>query len=129
MEFARYDLTFRYPKSLGLVATGEVVEDRTEGDWRITRHQATNPIRFAGFNLGVYESVQLERGPYRIQVYANRKLEAALQPKAEPPPVMPPAPPWARRQRPLEANTNPLPLPPPPPNPVARLQTLAEDLA
>ena len=52
-EFATYDLTFRYPRNLTLVAVGGVVEDRTEGDWRITRRKTESPIRFAGFNLGI----------------------------------------------------------------------------
>ena len=48
-----YDLTFRYPKNLQLVSTGDVVEDRVEGDWRVTRRRVVaSPIRFAGFNLG-----------------------------------------------------------------------------
>ncbi|MDQ2947237.1 MAG: hypothetical protein M3Y27_15115 [Acidobacteriota bacterium] len=125
-EFARYDLTFRYPKTLSLVATGDVVEERTEGDWRITHRRTASPIRFAGFNLGDYESVHLDRGPYKIQVYANRQLETALQPKAAP--VVPFNLPnsWNRGRRPVDT----APLPPPfPPDPTARLEMLAANIA
>jgi hypothetical protein len=37
--FADYDLLFRYPRDLDLVTAGDVVEDRTEGEWRITRRR------------------------------------------------------------------------------------------
>ena len=38
-QFATYDLQFSYPKDLDLVTPGDVVEDRTDGDWRITRRR------------------------------------------------------------------------------------------
>ena len=52
MQFANFDVTFRYPKDLDLVSSGEVVSDATEGDLRITRRKTTAPIRLLGFNLG-----------------------------------------------------------------------------
>ena len=132
LEFARYDLTFRYPKTLSLVATGDVVEDRTDGEVRITRRRTAAPVRFAGFNLGDYESVQLNRGPYKIQVYANRQLETALQPKAVAavPSVVPFTFPnsWNRNRRSLETAPQTA-LASPPPDPVARLETLAANVA
>ena len=54
-EYATFDLTFRYPKVLTLVATGNPAEDRTEGDVRVSRYVTNVPIRFAGFNLGDYQ--------------------------------------------------------------------------
>lgn len=83
-EFATYDLTFQYPRNLTLVATGGVMEDRTEGDWRITRRKTESPIRFAGFNLGDFQSASIHENGYRIDVYANRHVEAALEPKGLP---------------------------------------------
>ena len=131
LEFARYDLTFRYPKALSLVATGDVVEDRTDGEVRVTRRRTASPVRFAGFNLGDYESVELNRGPNKIQVYANRQLETALQPKAAATPALVPFTlpnSWNRTRRSMEAG--PLPAPPvPPPDPTARLETLAANVA
>jgi hypothetical protein len=128
IQFARYDLTFRYPKDLNLVATGEVVEDRTEGDWRITRRRTTSPIRMAGFNLGRYEQVNLDRGGYRVEVYANRRVENALQPKPVPLPPSPIPHPWARggrRQSDLPSFT----FEQPPPDPTANLSRLAGEIA
>ena len=114
-EFATYDLTFRYPRNLTLVATGGVVEDRTEGDWRITRRKTESPIRFAGFNLGDFQSATINENGYRIDVYANRHVEAALEPKRPPLPeeVTPPAVARPRRRDPRELLPDvPLPLDP-----------------
>lgn len=87
---ANYDLTFRYPKDLTLAATGGRVKDGVEGDWRITHLKTGTAVRFAGFNLGHFQSVVKEHNGYRIEVYANERLETALAPKA-PVPDMPPA--------------------------------------
>jgi hypothetical protein len=101
-QFARFDLTFRYPKDLDLITPGDVVSDITEGGSRVTRRVVDVPIRFAGFNLGVYDRTQVGRKPYTIEVSANRAAETALPPKApasstgagvEQRPGAPPAPP------------------------------------
>ena len=71
-QFATYDVTYRYPKSLDLVSAGQVAEDTTEdgaeGDVRITRRVPDGRIRMLGFNLGVYERKVLERGGIQIEV-------------------------------------------------------------
>ncbi len=67
-----FDMTFRYPKNLTLVSTGETVETRTEGAWRISRSTTSAPIRFAGFNLGEYERVKTKHGPFTFEICANR---------------------------------------------------------
>ena len=127
-EFARYDVTFRYPKDLELVSTGDVVEDRTEGEFRVTRHKSESPIRFAGFNLGDYESVTINENSFKIEVHANRRLESALQPRiriAEP--VDPPPPIFQRRRpnsMPPAADDTP-----PIPRPTARLEEIARGVA
>ncbi|MBI4876365.1 MAG: hypothetical protein HY822_17145 [Acidobacteria bacterium] len=125
LQFATYDLTFRYPRDLNLVSTGDVVEDRTEGEWRITRRRTASPIRMAGFNLGHYEQEALERDGFRVEVYANRRVEAALQPR---PTILDLPQPWHRAQRrPTEGI--PMAVEPVIPNPVTRLRRLAEDMA
>jgi hypothetical protein len=79
--FATYDLTFRYPKKLTLVTTGDVVDDRTEGETRTTRRRTDVPIRFVGFNLGDYVRIAGAVPGFSVEVYGNRGLETALQPK------------------------------------------------
>ncbi|MGP0071248.1 MAG: M1 family metallopeptidase [Bryobacteraceae bacterium] len=124
---ANYDLTFRYPKDLTLAATGTSVEDRIEGEWRITHVKTDVPIRFAGFNLGNFQSVVQEHNGYRVQLYANHQLERALTPKAVLPP-MPPVDDPFRRWRPKAAG-EPNSLPPSgPPNPAARMDELTKGL-
>lgn len=86
-DLANYDLTFRYPKSLTVAATGTPVEDRIEGDSRITHVKTEAPVRFAGFNLGNFQSVVRKHNGYTIELYANHQVERALAPKAVPPGV------------------------------------------
>lgn len=123
---ANFDLTFRYPRDLELVTAGDIVEDRTDGDWRITRRRPSVPIGMAGFNLGEYAHARVTRGPYVVDVCGNRSLEPALQPHLPPPPALSP-----EQVRRLSRN-NPVGLsqtPPPPADPLARLQNLAADVA
>ncbi|MBZ5727522.1 MAG: hypothetical protein LAP87_21310 [Acidobacteriia bacterium] len=126
VQFAQYDLLFRYPHDLDLVAAGDVVEDRTEGEWRVTRRRTPAPIRMAGFNLGNYEHVRVERGGYLVDVCANRALERGLQPRPDPAP--PPPLPELRPRRQLDLPST-LAAPPTAPNPLERLQALASEVA
>jgi len=130
MEFANYNMTFRYPKNLTLVATGAPVEDRLEGDWRITRRKTDAPIRMAGFNLGNFQVNSTVQNGYNIEVYANRHLERALQAKSGINMTAPDTFPVHRTRRaagsslPETAATSP-----PPPDPAARLAPLAKGVA
>src|SRR5207244_13625947 len=65
-QFADYDLRFRYPHDLELVSAGDVVEDRIEREWRVTRRRTSAPIRLAAFNLGNYAHAREERGAYVV---------------------------------------------------------------
>ncbi len=129
MQFATYDLTFRSPRDLDLVATGDPVEDRLDGDQKITRRRVPVPIRLVGFNLGVYDRAQLHRGALTIEVCANRGVEDALQPVRVPDITWSAVPPRPTRRA---AATPALPLPPPSVVPVrsskARLEALAVDI-
>ena len=80
-EFSTYDLTFHCPRKLTVVMAGDVVEDRVDGETRTTRRRTNVPIRFAGFNLGEYERIAGYAPGFSVEVYGNRRLEAALQPK------------------------------------------------
>jgi hypothetical protein len=124
-SFATYDLKFRYPKKLTLVAAGDVATDDTDGDWRVTRWRTPSPIRMAGFNLGDYEKVSGTAPGFTIDVYGNKHLEASLTPKPREPVVEPQVRPSRMRLDPAAIGTGP----PPPPDPLARLRTVAADVS
>jgi hypothetical protein len=117
-QFTRFDLTFRYPKELGLVTPGEVVSDTTEGEQRITRRVTRVPIRFAGFNLGMYERAQIERDGFTVEVCANRAVESALDPRSRTPAT--------RSEKRATGAGSP---PAQPPDPTIRLEDLASRVA
>ena len=121
-QFATYDLTFRHPRDLDLVAPGDIVDERTDGDWHITHRRTSATIRMAAFNLGNYARKRVEAGPYVVEVCANRALEAALQPHAVPEPLVLPRTPGSRR-------TDSMPIPADPaPDPLERLKRMATDI-
>ena len=122
LQFAKYDLTFRYPKDLDLVTAGELVDEHDEGDWRVTRRKTSAPIRMAGFNLGQYQRVRLKRNGYTLEVCANRAIEPALA-GTNPPRVELPT---GLRQREPEIVMLPPELPP---DPLVRLQEIASEIA
>ena len=125
--FARYDLTFRYPLDLVLVCTGDPVSDRTEGEWHISRFRAPSPIRFAGFNLGSYDCVSRDNEGYKVNVCANREIEAAL--KQLPSNSMPPPFPHPEGLRTRRGQPDTALIPQLPPNPSGRLEKLASDVS
>ena len=124
---ARYDLNFRYPKALTVAATGTPVEDHIDGEWRITHLKTETAVRFAGFNLGNFESLVREHNGYRIEVYANQQLERALAPRTVLPPLPPPEDPFARR-RPKAADGLGLAPTRDLPDPSARMDELTRNL-
>ena len=77
-SFASYNLTFRWPKHLRLVATGEKSEEHEEGDFRVARWQPDRSVSEAGFNLGEYAVASTSSGNHVVEVYANKLLEQGL---------------------------------------------------
>jgi hypothetical protein len=76
------------------VAAGNPVEDRTDGDSRITHRRMTVPAGAAGFDLGIYEKVAGTAAGVNFEVYGNRNLEESMHPQAtlpSPPPTPAPA--------------------------------------
>jgi len=78
-ELATYDLSFRYPARLDLVATGSRVADFIDGGMRVSRFDSGKPIRLAGFNLGDYASASRDVDGFRVEVRATKKVEPRLQ--------------------------------------------------
>jgi len=76
---ASFDLKFDYPESLTLVATGERTEKETADGRTRSRWRSDGVFRIAGFNLGPYHLVDRRVGKTRVEVYATREAEAALE--------------------------------------------------
>jgi hypothetical protein len=86
-QFANYDATFHYPRTLDLVSAGKVMEDHTENGIRTTHRIAQGKLRLLGVNLGQYARQETVSNGLTLEVSANREFEASLRP-AQPPPVV-----------------------------------------
>ncbi len=73
LEFARFDLRFRFPKHLDLVAPGDPVLDQVDGDDRIIERRIDTPLPMVGFNLGAYTRTVVERDGFTVEMCANRE--------------------------------------------------------
>lgn len=54
---ATYELRFRTPQKFQIVATGDEVENKIDGDDRIAVWKSAQPMRVAGFNYGKFKKV------------------------------------------------------------------------
>ena len=73
--FTRFELVFRYPQELDLVATGRLVAESAQEGVTTSRFQTDSPILQAGFNLGRYKKASRNVGPYRLEVCANQQTK------------------------------------------------------
>ena len=122
-----YELGFRYPQNLELVATGSLVEDRVGDGMRVSRFNSERRIRLAAFNLGNYASSRREVDGFRVEVRATKNVEQRLQPPRTPI-VLPPT--SARGRRRGRGDPPVLVVPSPPPeNPAADIERIADDSA
>lgn len=125
LQFATYELNFRCPKYLSVIATGDLIEERVEGEVRITRRRSLVPLRIAGFNLGEFKRSGATRGALHVDVYANKAMETGLSPRRDFP-LPQPLPPGRQSRLP----TLPAPMPvPSPPDPAGLIETLAGEVA
>jgi len=122
-HFVSFDLNFRWPRRLTLVATGNKLEEHDEGEVRSGHWRSGSPISVAGFNLGEYVTQTVGASP-RIDLYANRQLEDAILARLhEHEIVLPPLPP--PDYQPPAINGPPSIAPEPPePRPAAVLKQL-----
>ncbi len=128
LEFSVYDLEFRYPKDLTLVTAGDIVEDRMEGDVRITRRRTPGPIRVAGFNLGNYARMSRTTDGMTVDVFGNRGLDPALAPRPKATVVLQPVRPLYRGG-PTQSGATTIIQTPPSPDPLGRLEAVAADVS
>lgn len=110
-QFASFDLKFRWPKRLVLVATGQRVESGKDDNQKTGEWRSTEPIAVAGFNLGGY-AVQSTGNKPLIQLFANQQLEQSI----------------AAQLQQFSGASSVLPLPKILPNPAAVLKQLGTKL-
>ncbi|MGH9368496.1 MAG: M1 family aminopeptidase [Thermoanaerobaculia bacterium] len=92
-DLARFELTYRCPKGHQIVSVGELLEERTEGETRVSLWKSERPIRVAGFNYGKFR--KLERADpesgLTVEVYTNpgepdfvRQINYLLENRSDP---------------------------------------------
>ncbi len=128
-NFASYEMKFRWPRQLQLVATGQKLDEREDGDWRESHWRTVKLVTVAGFNLGDYHVASVELAGIKVDLYANSQVEQALQQRTGSRTVMTPVPHTDRlgNVKPvLEGGVTTSTLAP---NPAAILQSLGEEIA
>ena len=75
-NYANYQITFRIPKGLTMVATGSKIDERNEGDYAMSEWKTEVPIPVAGFNFGQFKKndIQLAEQKVMLETYANTDL-------------------------------------------------------
>ncbi|HQR47380.1 MAG TPA: M1 family aminopeptidase [Thermoanaerobaculia bacterium] len=70
---ATFELTYRVPRRNEVVSVGRLVEKSLEKDTAVYRFRAERPIRVAGFNYGVFKSVEKTDADssFRLRVYTE----------------------------------------------------------
>jgi hypothetical protein len=72
-DLAMYELRFRHPQKMNVVAVGTEVENRVEGEDRVSVWKSDAPLRVAGFNYGKFKKMahaDSDSG-MTIEVYTN----------------------------------------------------------
>jgi hypothetical protein len=74
-DFANFNMTFRLPKNLQIVATGKQISSDSDGKLQRVVWATDSPIPLAGFNLGNFKSKE-ERTPdgFVVDAFANVNL-------------------------------------------------------
>jgi hypothetical protein len=123
-HFVPFELSFRWPRPLTLVATGKKLEEREEGEWRVGKWKSEAPIPAAGFHLGEYVSGHAETDTWKLDFYANKQLEQVVPERLGKPVAESPA-------RTLSSMLIPprIAWPDPPPSSAALMSSIGERLA
>ena len=74
-----FELNFRSPKKYSLVATGNKVNETTDGKELITSWKSEMPLAAAGFAFGDYKVYKEKVGDVEVQVYANNQPDDLLR--------------------------------------------------
>lgn len=70
---ADFEMIFRAPKKFQLVATGNKMEETTDGEWTISTWKSDLPLAVAGFAFGEYKLHAEKAGEIDVEIYANRQ--------------------------------------------------------
>lgn len=123
IAMANYDLTFRFPQPLSLIATGKRVSLERQGDGFVGHWISEQPIPIAGFNLGEYVRSSAQAQNIQVDAYAARGTEfqrSAPNASSGSSPLLSPHAP---------GTVEPVPPPPPLQNPAGTGESLAERAA
>lgn len=126
LQAAPFEASFEHPKELTLVCPG-VRTESVQGELKTTTCKVDKPLRLFGFNLGSFESSAVKRGGFEVEVYANKTLESALEPRPVAVFLPPPATPGQRRR--LDVPVVMAPASVGPATPLARMPAMAEEIA
>jgi hypothetical protein len=80
-DTATYELRFRTPQKFQIVSVGSEVENKVEGDSRLSVWKATHPIRVAGFNYGKFKKLAQDDkdSGMSFEVYTNTGTPDSLR--------------------------------------------------
>jgi hypothetical protein len=78
---ATFEMTFRVPKGLTMVATGQPLGESQEGDYSVSKWKSDVPLDVAGFNYGRFkkETTKDDKSNYVIESYANKDIPDYLK--------------------------------------------------
>lgn len=75
---ADFEINFRSPKRLTLVATGSKVSQTNDGNETISTWKSDIPLAVAGFAFGDYKVLSQKVGSIDVQIFANREPDEFL---------------------------------------------------
>lgn len=87
-DLAMYELRFHIPQKMQVIAIGKEVENKVEGDQRVSVWKSETPFRVAGFNYGKFRKLAQSDADsgMTIEVYTNpgtpdvvRQINSALE--------------------------------------------------
>jgi hypothetical protein len=78
-NYVLYDMTFRIPKGLTMVAPGSKVADSSDSDHDVTEWKTDVPIPLAGFNFGRFKEDEAKLADQNITVEAYANTDPADQ--------------------------------------------------
>lgn len=78
IAMANYDITFRFPQTYTLVATGKRVSLEQDGAQSVGQWVSEVPVPIAGFNLGRYVRSTAKAGDVAVDSYATRGVEKVM---------------------------------------------------